>query len=131
MVNKNPKTFFQKLKYLLSKNQKRQLAVLAVLLLIGMFFEMARLGVLVPSIGVMLNPDVGSKYPALKPFLNALGNPSQSRLIVIGLTIMVSVYFVKTIFLSFLGWKQSKFSAELTADLSHNLFSGYLKQPYA
>jgi ABC-type multidrug transport system fused ATPase/permease subunit len=131
VVNKKPKTFLQKLKYLLSKNQKRQLAVLAVLLLIGMFFEMAGLGVLVPSIGVMLNPDVGNKYPALKPFLNALGNPSQSRLIVLGLTIMVSVYFVKTIFLAFLGWKQSKFSAELTADLSHNLFSGYLKQPYA
>ena len=130
-MEKKHNTFIQKLKYLLSKSQKRQLLILAVLLMIGMFFEMAGLGILVPSIGVMLNSDVGSKYPALKPLLNVLGNPSQLRLIMLGLTTMVSVYLVKTVFLAFLGWKQSKFSAELTADLSCNLFSGYLKQPYA
>ena len=131
MVDNKQKTFFQKLNYLLSKSQKKQLAILSILLLIGMFFEMAGLGILVPSIGVMLSPDVGSKYPALIPLLKTLGNPSQTRLIVLGLTTLVSVYFVKTLFLSFLGWKQSKFSAELTADMSCNLFSGYLKQPYA
>ncbi len=130
-MEKKHNTFIQKLKYLLSKSQKRQLLILAVLLMIGMLFEMAGLGILVPSIGIMLNPDVGSKYPVLKPLLNSLGNPSQSRLILLGLSVMVSVYFVKSIFLAYLVWKQSKFSAELTADLSCNLFSGYLKQPYA
>ena len=58
MLDNKQKTFFQKLNYLLSKSQKKQLAILSVLLLIGMFFEMAGLGILVPSIGVMLSPDV-------------------------------------------------------------------------
>ena len=73
MVDNKQKTFFQKLNYLLSKSQKKQLAILSILLLIGMFFEMAGLGILVPSIGVMLSPDVGSKYPALIPLLKTLG----------------------------------------------------------
>lgn len=124
-------TFFKKLTYLLSASQKKQLTLLGVLLLIGMLFEMAGLGILIPALGLMLNADIGKDYPSLRPYLEFLGNPSQMQLVVGGMLFLVLVYFIKAAFLAFLSWRQSKFSSELGAELSRILFNGYLRQSYA
>ena len=67
-------TIFQKLQYILSSAQKKQLVVLGGLLFIGMLFEMAGLGILIPALGMVLNSDIGKDYPAFQPYLKALGN---------------------------------------------------------
>jgi len=46
------------------------------------------------------------------------------------MSFLVLVYLIKAVFLVFLSWKQSRISAELSADLSRSLFLGYLEQPY-
>ena len=123
-------TSIQKFNYLLTASQKRQLIILAFLLLIGMFFEMAGLGVLLPALGLMLKSDIVKDYPLLKPVVNYLGNPSQKKLLIYGMEILIFIYLAKTIYLIFLGWKQSKFTTQLSADLSEKLFLGYMRQPY-
>ena len=123
-------TLLKKLNFLLSASQKRELITLAILMLIGMLFEMAGLGMLIPAMGLMLNSDIEGKYPAVKPYLEALGNPNQTQLVIWGMLILVMVYLIKAIYLVFLSWRQSRFTAALSADLSRNLFFGYLCQPY-
>jgi len=123
-------TILYKLRYLLTSSHKRQLVILGVLLFFGMLFEMAGLGVLIPVLGLLLNSDIGQQYPALKPYLQAIGNPTQIQLVLWGMTILILVYLLKSLFLIFLSWRQSKFIAELREELSQNLFLGYLKQPY-
>lgn len=117
--------------FIFSTKQKKQLLVLGLLLLIGMIFEMAGLGVLIPALGIMLNPHIVENYPSLKPIINLLGNPSSDKLVLYGLILMVIVYTSKIFFLSFLSWKQSKFSSTLGAELSYSLFKGYILQPYS
>lgn len=99
--------------------------------MIGMIFEMLGLGILIPAFSVMLNPDIGTKYPLLRPYLSYLGNPTQAQLIVFGMSALVFIYLVKTFFLIFLSWRQSKFSSELSVTLSREMFLGYLNQPYS
>lgn len=123
--------FIKKLSFLLSPAQKKQLGIMGLFLLIGMVFEMAGLGVLIPALGLMLKSDIGSEYPAVKPYLEMMGNPTQVELVVGGMLFLVFVYFVKGAFLAFLSWKQNKFSADMAADLSRQLFKGYLNQSYA
>ncbi|WP_276359587.1 ABC transporter ATP-binding protein [Daejeonella sp. H1SJ63] len=123
-------TIFQKLRYLLSPAQKRQLFILALLLIVGMFFEMAGLGILIPALSLMLETDIGKEYPAIQPYLDFLGNPSQNQLVFLGLSILIIVYLLKAIFLVFLTWRQSKFSTGLSTSLGQSLFLGYLRQPY-
>lgn len=120
----------KKFNYLLSGDQKRQLIVLAGLLLGAMIFEMVGLGVLIPAVGLMLNPDIGKEYPLLLPFLKLIGNPNQIQLIIGGMLTLILIYIFKTFYLIFLGWRQSKYTAELTSQLSQQLFLGYLNQPY-
>ncbi len=124
-------SFIKKVSYLLSVSQKRQLILIGILLLIGMVFEMAGLGVLIPALGIMLNSNISSDYPGIRPYLEMLGNPTQIRLVIWGMMFLVFIYLIKAIFLAFLSWKQNKFSADMAADLSRKLFKGYLKQSYA
>ncbi len=125
------KSRIKKLFFLLTPPQKKQLLILGGLLLIGMFFEMMGLGVLIPALGLMMNSaNIVHEYPSLQPIFNKLGNPTQLQLVLWGMSILVIVYLVKAAYLIFLSWRQSKFSAELSADVSQNLFMGYLKQPY-
>ncbi len=121
----------EKLKFLLNPQQKKQLVVLALLLVFGMLFEMAGLGVLIPALGIMLNANGLTEYPILNPLLNTLGNPSQNELVLYGMLFLVFIYLLKALFLVFLSWRQSKFSAEFSAELSSRLFFGYLRQSYA
>lgn len=120
----------QKINYLLNRKQKIQLIFLSFLLLLGTLLEMVSLSVLVPTLEIMSKNNIGEKYPFLKPLLNKLGNPSQSRLILIIMIFIVILFIFKGLFLVFLNWKQSDFSAKLSSELSIKLYTGYLKQPY-
>lgn len=122
---------YQKLDYILSPAQKKQVLILGGLLLIGMLFEMIGLGILIPAIGIMLNPDIGKQYPVLKPYLSFLGHPTQLQLVTWLMGIIVFVYLIKSVFLIFISWRQSKFATELSAGLGRKLFKGYLEQPYS
>jgi ABC-type multidrug transport system fused ATPase/permease subunit len=95
-----------------------------------MIFEVIGLGVLIPALGVMLNPDIGKQYPELIPYLEFMGNPTQMQLVLGGMLTLVLIYIIKTGYLIFLGWRQSKYTAELSSQLSQQLFLGYLRQPY-
>lgn len=124
-------TFAKKLNYLLSRAQRRKVFLLSILMFIGMLFEMFGLGILLPILSLMLNPDIAKAYPSVKPILEYFGNPTHETLLMLGLICLVGFYLLKSVFLGFLSWKQSKFSAELSEELSENLFRGYLSQTYS
>ncbi len=121
----------KKVLYLLNSSQKVQLIVLGFLLLIGTFFEMLGLGILIPGLGIILNPNIGNDYPILQPLMKLTGGLSQMELVFWGMGALVSVYILKAVFLIFTAWRQSLFSANLSAYLSRELFYGYLRQPYS
>ena len=123
-------SFFKKLFGLLNSKHKKDLLILAFLLILAIFFEMLGLGILIPAITILLDPDIGSTYPELKPILNFFGNPDHKSLIFWGLFSVIFVYFFKGGFLTVVSYKQTKFAQNLTADLSSGLFKGYLKMPY-
>jgi ABC-type multidrug transport system fused ATPase/permease subunit len=123
-------TIYQKLLFLLSSNQKRQIILLSLLLLCGVILEMFGLGLMLPILSLMLTKDIGSRYPFLSPFLDFLGNPSQQELVVGGMAVLVFFYIIKMFFILYLNWRQAKFTAQLSYELSQKLFTGYLKMPY-
>jgi len=127
----NEVSTLSKIRYLLSKKQKKQLVFMFLLLIIGTMLEMAGLGVLVPIIALLMTPDISAKYPVLKPYLQILGNPSQQQLVIGVMGLLVVLYLVKSIFMIFVTWQQNKFTSNLAASLANQLYNGYLNQPYS
>lgn len=98
---------------------------------LGMVMETLGVGLVIPALAVITQPDIAMRYPQLAPFLHAVGDPSQLRLVVIGMLILVAVYAVKAVFLGALAWWQMRFVYSVQAELTDRLFTSYLRQPYA
>lgn len=110
--------------------ERRSALILLGLMLIGMVLEMLGIGLVVPAIALLTQPDFARNYPAFLPLLNALGNPSQQSLVIGGMLGLVGIYVVKASFLSFLAWWEMRFAYDFQTQLSQRLFTTYLRQPY-
>ncbi|MDO9371974.1 MAG: ABC transporter ATP-binding protein, partial [Gammaproteobacteria bacterium] len=115
---------------LLTLTERRSAIVLLGLMLIGMVLETLGVGLVIPAIMLLTQPDYAERFPALQPLLAALGNPNQQSLVIGGMLILVGVYLIKVLFLAFLAWRQSRFAYGIQAQLSQRLFTTYLRQPY-
>src|SRR3990167_8800648 len=112
----------QKIWALFTSSERKNSAILLGLMVIGL---------VIPAIAFMTQQEsLVASYPALQPILKTFGNPSQQALIIGGMLTLVSVYFIKALFLAFLAWWQTRFAFGVQAQLSQRLFMTYLRQPY-
>ncbi len=116
---------------LLSSDQKRSAVSLLALMLVSMVLETLSVGAVIPALAVMTQENLAERYQFAGPVLEAIGNPSRERLIVLGMLLMVCLYAVKSVFLGVLAWFQARLVAHIEADVSVRLYAGYLHQPYA
>ena len=120
----------KKINFLLTKRQRKGLIILTLLLFIGMFLEIFGLGILIPGLSIVLDPEMIEKTPLIKSIRSYFSNFSDQGFIVLFLIFIIVVYFLKSLFILFLNYKQYKFLSNLIANIINNLFSGYLIQPY-
>lgn len=120
----------KKLWYLLTDEQRRTAIRLFGLMLIGVVLETLSIGLVIPALVLMTASDLAVRYPALAPVIQSLGSLSHEQLVAAGMLMLVAVYTVKTLFLAFLAWQQSRFVYGVREELSLRLFVGYLRQPY-
>lgn len=121
----------KKLNFLITKRQRQLLVILSVLLFIGMLFEVFGLGVLIPAISVVLDPNFFYKTPEIKPIVQFFGELSQTQFTFLFLGFVVLIYILKSFFLIVLTYRQNKFLANLNAFLTNALFEKYMKLPYS
>ena len=95
-----------------------------------MFFEMLGVSLVIPLINIITQEEYFEKYPFIVNLVEILGNPSRTTLITISLTFVICVFFIKTLFLTFLSWFKAKFIYSSIANISQSLFKIYLDQPY-
>ena len=121
----------RKINFLITKRQRLGLALLTVLLLIGMFFEVFGLGILLPAITIILNPNIITENELISSFSDLFGIENHIQLVVAFLIIILVIYLIKTIFLVYLSFKQNRFLNNLTVYISNSLFKKYLNAPYS
>lgn len=122
--------FYKKVLYIMSNSHKHSLAILTLLIFIGMLFEIIGLGIIIPIIGLLSNPQSIYNYKLTNIIFTSLGHPSNANIIIISMSFLAALYLTKAIYLTFLNWKQAKFSSEFTAHISYQLYSGYMFMPY-
>lgn len=120
----------KKINFLITKRQRKGLVILTLLLFVGMILEVFGLGILIPALSIILEPEMVEKTPLISSIRNYFSEFSNQNFIFLFLGIIVIVYFVKSLFIIFLTYKQNRFLTNITAYTSNNLFSIYLSQPY-
>ena len=123
--------FITKIRFILDKSHKKALVKLCILIIVGMFFEIAGLGLILPTISTISNPNKLYQINSLKKILAYLNYPSSDLIVVYGMILLVLFYLLKTFYLTYLNWEQANFSSKFTAHISEKLYKGYLLMPYS
>ena len=100
----------KKLNFLIDRRQRFVLMILTLFIFFGMILESFGLGIIIPAISIVLDPEFFFKSKELK-FLSNYGEFSQTDFTLFFLGVVILTYLLKTIFLVFLNYKQNKFLA--------------------
>lgn len=121
---------FQKLFGILDTDQRRSAKYLLFFMFIGMIVETMGIGLVIPAIAALADPNLFREYASLIFGSDTIDQFSANELLITGLFILVFVYFIKATYLGFLSWKQNYFVFNAQGVLSARMFKGYLQQPY-
>ena len=120
---------FKKIRALLPREQKRALIILSGLLLVGMFLEILGLGMLLPILTILLNPEQLSNVLAHFTFID-LKAFNYNDVVVFSLFSIFFVYIFKTLFLVFINYKQNVILENTGISIQNKLFSNQLYRSY-
>jgi len=112
---------------MLKKSERRGLGMIFVLMLIGTVLEMFSLGLVVPIVGLLVNPDYVDRVPLVH---RLFGDLTTTQYVLGAMGLLVGVYFLKTLFLIWKTWVQRGFSNDVTVRIAQDLYENYLRQPY-
>lgn len=115
---------------ILNQNQKKRMFILFFMLLVGMIFEVLGIGLLLPIITSIINPEKIMGYSIIKDLVLFLNIKSEVEFVKYSLLFLILVYLIKSIYLLFLSYFQNNFISKLTADTSDLLFENYLNKSY-
>jgi len=125
------KSVLEKINFLITKRQRRLIILLAILVLVGMFLEAFGLGILIPGLSILLDPEMVEKSQFLSLLKDLTPDSYKEYFVILFLIGICILYFVKTVFLVVLSLKQNRFLNNITTSVNNNLFSTYLNQPYS
>ena len=120
----------KKLKFIIPSRFKSAGIVLLVYMVIGMLMESLGLGLLLPIVNLIMDPNMLSKHEVIQYFLINLGINTHSELVFFAMVLFSFVFILKTGILLFIAWKQAGFAQSISETISSKLFEGYLRQPY-
>ena len=118
---------FSKIFSLMNRKQKKKAIYIFFLMLIAMILEIFSISLLVPLLTSIITPDA-ILFKNIISF-DEMGISSH-KLIIYIVIIFTLIYALKTIFLIYFNWHQSKFVFDTQHFLSKKLFDIYLKQSY-
>lgn len=129
----NVKTFFAMLKKLISmleRKQKREGIILMFLLMFVSLMEMLSVGVIVPFITAMLEPQKLMENEYIRRFIKSLDLSNEHSFVIVMAVGIILVYFLKNSFILFVNYFQSTYRNNLERDLNIKMLSAYMKHPY-
>ena len=115
---------------ILSKRQRIGALLLAVVLFFAMLLEVLGLGILLPLLTLIIDPEKINQNKAIYEFKLLFDDISDKEFVIYCLLLFLVFYLLKTLFLAYLSYRQNKFLTGVTNNVSNNLFLNYLKQPY-
>lgn len=121
----------KKISYVLDKKQKKQLALLLVVIFIGAFVELLGVTLILPIVNIAMDPSVIDSTWYLLWVKNTFGLIDASQVIVFFATLLIAIYIFKNIYITYMNNLQYRFTYDNQRLLSVKLMDCYMHQRYA
>ncbi|WP_438997230.1 ABC transporter ATP-binding protein [Candidatus Puniceispirillum sp.] len=104
--------------------------MIVILTIIGAGLETLGLGLILPVLSVIMNPENFINNDVLYYFGSMLNEFSQIELMVGGMLVLGMAYLIKGLYLAFMIWRQSEYIYDIKSALSDELLNSYLHVGY-
>jgi len=115
---------------LVPEDRRRAFGVL-MLILVCTLLEILGVGLVLPVVVLLSQPESVSTSPTLKSLHEALGAPSHRIFMLWAIGSLLFVFVVKNAFIFLSTWCQVRFLYSYQAKLAGELMAGYLNRPYS
>ena len=127
-INIEMKETIHKINSLILKGEKKRIILLIILLFFGVSLEIFGLGILVPTINLLIDD---AENNILFNFLSNYISLDYYTFSIYFLSSVLFVYCLKTLFLVILTYRQNKFLYHLNSKISSRIFELFLNKPYS
>lgn len=128
---KNVSIACKKIILILSEKHRKQCLGLVLFIIVGSFFEMAGVSVIVPLIQVILSPNSILENPKMRGILHIFKiTDAKGVVLFIGVGTII-LYLLKNLYMTFLSWKRVTFATKVQQELSINVMKAYMSKGYA
>lgn len=122
------KTIVKNITSILSLKHKKHFTIILFFVLVGMFFEVLGVSILVPVITILLDSNENNFLILfIKKSFNVQG---QLQILQYVLLVFLSIIIIKSSYLISLSYFKFRFIAKVTNDVTNELFKGYLYNSY-
>ena len=112
---------------ILDGEQKREFLILLPLITAGAMLEAFSIGMLLPTLVVLIGKANSSQV--LIEYIFSIGI-QKKYIIVIAMALFMIVFVIKVIYISYINWRQSCFSYDVTEKLSSRMINKYMHQQF-
>ncbi len=116
---------------ILTYENKKNSIIFFSLLVLATIFEVLSISLIFPAITILINSELPDNLQFISYGLDYLSDITGQNDIVVGLSILILVFFLKNTFLLYYFWWKNGYSNEVQKQLSQRLFLTYLRQPYS
>ncbi|KIL49367.1 ABC transporter-like protein [Jeotgalibacillus soli] len=115
---------------LFSKREKKKLLVLFFMMVIAALFETIGIGMIVPFVGILTNPNIIHEQATLSYIYELFQFESTTVFIIFAVIVLLSVFILKNLYLLLFNYAQIRVILNQQVKLSGSLFKEYLQKPY-
>jgi ATP-binding cassette, subfamily B, bacterial PglK len=119
-----------RLSYLLSSREKRNGALLFMLMVVGALLEVIGVGAIPAFVGLISMPDRLLEYPVIARLYDTMGMESPQDLVLWGALGLIGVFVLKNLYLGFLAYIRARYSTNRQVSIANRLFQSYLHSGY-
>jgi ABC-type multidrug transport system fused ATPase/permease subunit len=119
-----------KLLLLFNKREKKKLLIIFGMMIIAALFETLGIGLIVPFVGILTNPEVIQEQPVLSYLYDLFNFESVTAFIIFAVLALLAVFVLKNLYLLLFNYIQFRVILNQQVKLSKDLFKEYLTKPY-
>lgn len=115
---------------LFNRSEKKKLIFLFIMMILAALLETVGIGLIVPFVAIITNPNIIKEQPILSFIFNELNFNSTTSFIIFSTGFLLALFIFKNLYLLLFHYAQNKVILNQQVKLSRNLFKDYLTKPY-
>jgi len=123
-LKKLGKNFIQ----ILQNEDRKKFIIIITLLFIGAFFELLGLGLILPTLTILISENSGVYENFFKS--SGINFVNKDNIIYYFLSALILVYFIKTVFMLFIKYENYKFTFDLNKKISNRIYKSYFNKDF-